>query len=905
VIGRAAELSAIERFAAVSAGSPAVLVLEGEPGIGKTTLWEAGIDAGRTRGLRILATRASGAEAQLSHAGLTDLLEDVGEEAFAALSAPQRPALDVALLREVPAGAAPEPRAVALGLLNILRTLARDGPVLVAIDDLQWLDSSSEEALAFAARRLDGEAVGFLLARRPGIPSDLERVLQRHEPERLLVGPLGLTAIGRLLLERLGLTIRRQLLRRIAEATRGNPLFALEVGRLLAEQGPPRAGEEMPVPDLVEDLLGTRVAGLSGPVRKLLLAVALSGALRPSQLSSLCDTADVDEAVEAGLLVLDGDHVRPSHPLLASAAKQRSSAGERRDLHAELARIVADEDARAFHLALAAELPDEGLAERISAAAAAAGARGAAQEAVVLAEHALRLTVEAEERTRRLLDLAGYLNVAGDQVRLTELLAPRLESLPPGEARVRACLLLSNGTVESNDEIVGLLERALAESGRDTSMRAVVLSELAVNDVLARVERIAAAEAMALEAAETGRGAGPEVERMALYALAWARILRGRPIDEISERFHDESQPASYLAFAPNRIAAQRLAWRGDIEPARAALSRLLSLADERGEPISYAVHRLHLCELELRAGGWDEATRLLDEWERDGELLVWPCYDRCRALLAAGRGLPDETNHWVAETLERAQRTGFQWDILEAARARGIAALVAGDPALAEERLATVWEHTEREGVDDPGAFPVAADLVEALAELGKLDEAAVVTNRVRELSEESDHSWGLATARRCAALVRLGSRIDTEAAATELAAAAEAYGALGLRFDRARSLLSLGRAQRRLRKWGAARDSLRRAAQAFDELGSPGWSEQARSELARVGGRRSQAAGELTPAERRVVELAADGLSNKEIAGSLFVTVRTVEVHLKRAYAKLGIRSRGQLARRLAERT
>jgi DNA-binding CsgD family transcriptional regulator len=282
---------------------------------------------------------------------------------------------------------------------------------------------------------------------------------------------------------------------------------------------------------------------------------------------------------------------------------------------------------------------------------------------------------------------------------------------------------------------------------------------------------------------------------------------------------------------------------------------------------------------------------------------MAWSCYDRCRALLAAGRGLPDETQRLATEALALAQRTGLYWDVLEALRARGIGALLTRDLKLAEESLGRIWEHVQREGVE-PGVFPVAPDLVEALTELGKWGEAQAVTDRLRRLSEEHDHPWGLATTRRCAALVQLASRSDGEEAATELAEAAKAYGALGLRFDRARSLLSLGRAQRRLKKWGAARDSLEQAAAEFDELGSPGWAEQARSERARVGGRRPQATGELTPAERRVVELAADGLANKEIARDLFVSVRTVEVHLKHAYAKLGIRSRTQLARRLSER-
>jgi DNA-binding CsgD family transcriptional regulator len=190
----------------------------------------------------------------------------------------------------------------------------------------------------------------------------------------------------------------------------------------------------------------------------------------------------------------------------------------------------------------------------------------------------------------------------------------------------------------------------------------------------------------------------------------------------------------------------------------------------------------------------------------------------------------------------------------------------------------------------------------VEALGELGELEEAAAVTARLRELSEKQEHPSGLATATRCVALIGLRESGGYDAAARKLADAAGAYGALGLRFDRARSLRSLGRAERRLKKWAAARRSLEQAAEAFDELGSTGWAEEVRAELERVGGRRPKGESELTPAERRVVELAASGSSNKEIAQALFVSVHTVETHLTHAYAKLGVRSRGQLASRLA---
>ena len=359
MIGRAAELRAVERFLDESVDRPGVLVLEGDPGIGKSTLWEAGIGAARERGMRTLVTRASGAEARLSFAALTDLLEEVDGDQLDALPSPQRHALEVALLRAPPGDVPAESRAVALGFLNAVRELAAREPLLIAVDDAQWLDAASSETMAFTGRRLEREAVTFLLARRPGVPSPLERALERHVQARVQVGPLGLAPVGRLLHEQLGLSVPRQLLRRVVDATRGNPLFAIEVGRTLVERGLPGVGEEIPVPPVVEELLGTRVARLPRAMRTLLLAVALSGDLLASELAVLESRDAVDDAVEAGLLALDGTGVRPSHPLLAAAAISRSSPRDRREVHARLAYAVADPELRAFHLALATEDPDE------------------------------------------------------------------------------------------------------------------------------------------------------------------------------------------------------------------------------------------------------------------------------------------------------------------------------------------------------------------------------------------------------------------------------------------------------------------------------------------------------------------------------------------------------------------
>jgi DNA-binding CsgD family transcriptional regulator len=894
VVGRDPELAALADFLD-DAGSLRGFVATGGPGIGKTTLWEAGVDAARRRGLRVLSARTSGAETQLSFAALVDLLDGVELNGLAGLPAPQQRALEVSLLRAEPSDRPAESHAVAAGFLNAMRILAAQKPVLIAIDDVQWLDAPSAEVLTFAARRLQGTALAFLLTRRLGRSSSLELALERPAIERLEVAPLSLGAIRTLLSERLGLNVPRHLLRRLVAATMGNPLFALEIGRTLVEQGLPETGEEMPLPDSIEG---------SPAVRSLLLAVALSGDLRPSDLIEVADATVLDDAVDAGVLIVEADRVRASHPLLAAAVKKRSRTRARRELHLRLAQVVADDQLRTRHLALASARPNEHVAQIVAAGAAGAAARGARQEAVELGEHAVRLTPpDSVQRGERLLALADYLVLAGQNQRATELLTPALDVLPEGPARARALLILATGVIRSSDDVERSFERALVESRNEPGLHSTLLARMASNTAVLRVARIAEAEAWAEKALPASRRAGRDAEQVCLDALSWTRILRGRPVDDLWERYSAISDAASYIAASPERPAAQRLAWRGKIAAARALLIRLESLADERAELSSYALLRHHLCELELRAGELRAAERRLQEWAESPEReLFSSAHHRCLALLAAARGAPAEAEREAAKALIHADEFGNRWDRLEALRARGTAALLAHDAASAAESLRSVWRYTQREGVHDPGAFPVAPDLVEALVELGELDEARAVTDRLRELAEEQEHAWGRTSAERCSALVRLASQAYDDEAAASLKQAAARYEELGLRFDAARSLLGAGRAQRRRRKWAAARTSLEQAVALFEAIGSPGWADEARSELARVGGRRAVRRGALTPTERRVAELAADGLANKEIAATLFVTVHTVEVHLSRVYAKLGIRSRSQLSGRMS---
>jgi len=899
IVGREPELASV-RESLVGESSAHALVLVGEPGIGKTTLWEAGVAAARDRGVRVLAAQPSESEARLPFAGLIDLCTGIGSAELEALPAPQRRALEGALLRADPADGPVHAGAVEFGFVTAVHALAASAPVVVAVDDLQWLDRPSADVLAFAARRVGDVKVGFLLARRPGRATELERALERGSPARIELGALTLGAVRRMLREGLGLTLSRPLLRRVVEVTQGNPLFALEIGRLLLEREVPAGGEEIPLPASVEEMLGGRVAELPAGVPSVLLATALSEDLRLGVLTAVAGADAVEDALQAGVLVLDGEHARAAHPLLAAVARKRSTVRERREVHRILARVVDEEPLRARHLALASTGANEELAARLVGAVPEASARGGRQQAVELAALALRRTPAGSvARAERVLVLAQRLYEAGELRRLSDLLSHELESLPAGPTRARARLLLGEGAGSGSlGEADGHLELALAECGDDAGLRASLLAKRAANAAAGSVSRLREAEAWALEALSAADQR--EGERLALYALSWPRALTGRPVDDLCARSAVAADTSAYIAACPERVAAQRHIWRGEVERAKQALDRLLALADERGEEASYVLVNLHRCELELRLGGWDAASSLLDAWAEssDRRLTFRPQYERCRALLAAGRGDAKESERWASDAVARAQRSGSRWDELEARRSRGIVALLTGTPERAVEDLGPVWEHTVREGVLDPGVFPVAPDLVEALVEHGAVEEARVVTTRLAQLAKRQDHGWAQATVKRCRAVLRPGA----DHAAAGLRAAADDFERLGLPFDAARCLLALGRVQRRAKRWRAARDALGSAEAAFDRLGSPGWAQLARAEHERIAGRRPSAGGELTATERRVVELAASGLTNKQIASTLVVTVHTIEVHLAHAYAKLGVRSRSQLAGRLA---
>ena len=402
----------------------AALHLHGEAGIGKSTLWSAAIAEADAMGFRVVTTRPTQAEGQLPFAGLNDLFGDLVDEVPLDMPAPQRAALDVAFLRSAAGTSIPQPLAISLAVLTLLRGAAELKPLILAIDDAPWLDESTASVLAFAIRRLEHERIGVLVAERTIGGTVEARIVSAMPAERVSevrVEPLTMAGTERLLASVLDLELPPSTAARVYRTSGGNPFFAVEIGRALQRSGDLRPGEDLPVPETLSELLRDRLDELSAVASDVVeLASALS---RPTTLllSTLLGTSETDvgvrEAVEAGVVDLDGDAIRFTHPLLAAELYAGLGDARRRELHRRLAGLVSEPEERARHVALAADGPDEAVAAELEVAAERAYARGAPDAAADLGEQALSLTPGLDVRSRRLQVVARYHVRAGDLTR--------------------------------------------------------------------------------------------------------------------------------------------------------------------------------------------------------------------------------------------------------------------------------------------------------------------------------------------------------------------------------------------------------------------------------------------------------------------------------------------------------
>ncbi len=907
VIGRERELGALTAFLDGPGPGLSVLLLDGEAGIGKSTVWGIATAQARDRGYRVLSCRPVQAETALPFVALGDLLEPALDgAATAALPPVQRRALEAALVRAEPPEAFGR-LAVSRAVLALLRALAAAGPLLVAVDDLQWLDAPSAAVLQFAFRRLTDGRVRALLAARRG----LERAELAPPAQVLSLGPLTVDELGTLAAGRLAAPLARPRLAELHRITRGNPYFALEVARALSARGQPlEPGAPLPLPDDMAALLRARMAALSPAARDASLLCACAPHPTAALLRSL-DGAGLDEALAAGIVARDGERLAFTHPLLGSFVYGEASAELLRHAHARLARAATDPDDRALHLARASEAPDAGVAAELEAAALRAHRRGAPAAAAELEQHAHRLTPPelAHERLARALRSAEYHLAAGDTARGRVLLEGLAEALPPGRERARAALRLGEVRYLSDDVAAAhaLFGEAAAQAGDDERLCAQAEQALAFTAMLGGDIPGALAHARAA-LARAERLGDPGILALARGRVALNTFLSGQGFAraDLEAAVSLEAAIVEQVPFEqlPSYAYASLAVMADDLAAAPALYERTARLAAEHGDERALPTVQFAMSELACRAGDWDRAARLAAEAvqrSRDaglGTLYAWALHARARVQAHAGQVEPARAT--LAEGLRVARDAGALAQVTQLTATAGFLELSLGDPAAAHARLAPLAELITGFGIAEPGVVRFLPDEIEALIGLGRLDEAEGMLALLEQRAAALDRVSMRAAAARGRALLS-AARGDFTAARTAVAEALAQHERLAEPFERGRTLLAQGSIERRALQRAAARAALERALAVFDGLGAALWSGRATAELARIPGR-GPATAVLTAAERRVAELVAEGLANKEIAARLFVTPRTVEAHLSKVYAKLGVRSRAQLAVRMS---
>lgn len=710
MFGREPERAQIEQVLDAGTARPAGIVLEGDPGIGKTTLLREALAGAAGRSFQTLVASPSEPEAGLSFAGLGDLISGVVDGLLDALPGPQRHAVSAALSLEDASQAPADPLALPRGILTILSELSAQGPLLVAIDDEQWVDQASGQVLAFALGRLRAAPICLLMTRRPESGGALWRELARsfggHGLEHLAVTPLDLPAIEALLKEQLKMTIPRSLVRRVHHTCGGNPLFALAIARELKPQHV--ADHEVPLPRTLSDAMHERLRDVAPVASDALLAVASVSRATLALLRAALPqfTADeLDTALDADVIEIRGEQVRFTHPLLASTHYARTPPSRRRRLHRALAQVVVDEEERARHLALGASGPDSDVALTLEDAAGAAALRGAPAAAALLLEDAVLLTPSTDADAQRVRRIAAAEQhwAAGNADRARSLLEDVVPELTPGPLRARAFDALS--LVRNDDWRVSeaLLEQALGDlSGHDRD-RSRVESHL-VGLLVNRAKFIAMLThaRSAVESAERAGDDGALAE--ALAGLATAEFFNGRRVNRaaLGRAIELEETDVTSTYNLPSTTQGFILFWGDEHAAAREVLEQSAVRAADRGEEYDRVAIVFHLAILEWRVGNWESAMRhhadvasMLGQGEVSNDM--WVILGE--SLFALGRGELDLARERARDALAIGDRIG---DVMIAALPAMVLAeidLRSGKPSAAHERIAPIRERLVENG--------------------------------------------------------------------------------------------------------------------------------------------------------------------------------------------------------------
>ena len=923
LIGRAAEVVAVDQFLELGETALASLLIHGDAGIGKTAIWRAAIERAGEHGARVLRAAPAESERTLTLGGLTDLLATVTDAELAFLPAVQRHALEIAILRAEPSGQLPDQRTLSVATATLLRELASARPLVLAIDDAQWLDDASAAILAYAIRRLIDRAGGVLLAVRgePGAPVlELTAGVPAERRERLPVGPMPLAALHQLLLARSGRSFPRLVLVRIEEASGGNPFYAIEIARDLAQSGAVLTpGERLPIPETLGALVEGRIGALPPATRAALLlaAVAAEPTIDTLRRADPEAPASLEPAIQSAIVAVDRQAIRFSHPLLAQAVISLARPEELRRVHATLARTAMSDDARARHLGGATDGRNEDVAAALEAAAAASRDRGATLDAASLYERANELTPEAlgDQAIRRAMLAAECLFIdVSEIVQADTILETAIAKAPPGPARaealsLRAIIRYYHG---QTPDAVRLGDEALAEVGRDPILRARVLGRAAFLVMQVDLERGNRLVVEAIGLLE-GRDAPADIEAVEPDLLANVLLLHASSeFGLVSGLLTDEIDRGVGLITEAGR------AWEHDGADGIAyGFARQLDDVDRAIEMTEHLIHvksgpggddpfnLVSLSGLQLFRGDWPAARRSAEAanegYGREGAD-VFPSWRlRGLALVAAHEGRTEEARRLATEGLDLALANG---DLVLAVYHRhilGFVALSTGDVHEADAQLIAAERAATSSGTRHPGRFKLDGDRLEAALATGDVERAAAIVDWLEHAGLVAPTPWTLAIAARGHGLVQ-AARGDRDGALDSLGRALVAHERLPMPFERARTLLALGQVHRRRKEKRLADERLREALRIFEALGAPLWADRASAELARVG-LRPRASHDLTETERRVAELAATGLTSRQIAEQAFLAPKTVGNVLGRVYEKLGIHSRAELGARMGE--
>jgi DNA-binding CsgD family transcriptional regulator len=897
VVGREAEMAAVRAFVDTPPSAPAALMLAGEPGMGKSTLIRAALILAAAAELRPLVARPARGEAELPYVGLADLFAELGRDDLEGLALPQRNAIEAALARaELKSVGA---HALSRGVLELFKRTAADGNALLCVDDVQWLDRPTASVLEFALRRLVATPIRVLVAIRTengsGRPLPLG-LADWENVRRIELGPMSPTELGVLLAQHQGEQLPRPRIESLHRLSGGNPMLALELAsrRQLGE------GDDAPT---LARATEARVRALDASSRRAVSFTA--AALRPSTdllLRAGVGEDDLKSAVANGILRIDGERLSFAHPLLAAAAYDLLLPSERREIHSALAAASTNAVEQGHHVSRSVLERDESAALILDQAAEEAALLGDHAGAAAFLVRAADLSPKSDGDTaERRLGAAAQLELAGDTDAAAAVARELVDELPPGviRAKARRFLVACAGGLSYGDSDAELA-LALEDAGHDELTRAEIhLSMAEIANAMCRLDDAAAHARQAIALAE--RAGRPTLAAYGLSELGAAECLLGRGVSDAARLAFERWDGMFALdVYSPRMALGCAYLYSTNFDRAAELLTEELDTAAAYGlEPVEVMARGL-LAEAELRAGRFAEALRDARDahdhaLQAAHEQIVWGS-SYALAMANALLGRHDEARALASAALDFADAAEDFWFKTYHRSVLAFVALAEDDPQSAAEVGEPAWALLVERGLGELSISSVTPLLGEALVAVGRSEEAAAVANHLRSV-RAGDRPWSRAMAGRISALVA-SAAADHAAARSRIEAALQAHRELPEPFEHARTLHIAGRIERSARNWGAARARFVDALERFDGLGAARWSEKVAADLARLPGRRAADRRQLTVREREVAELVASGLANKEVAGRLFVSRRTVEATLSKVYAKLGVRSRTELA-------